>query len=67
MCDGPIQITVEVSVEEGVGKRVHGEMLCFGASCGVRTKFEISCSAPRDCSFGLFVKLMFQIQCLVLI
>ena len=35
--------------------------------CFLRTKFEISCSAPRDCSFGLFVKLMFQIQCLVLV
>ena len=25
--------------------------------CFLRTKFEISCSAPRDCSFGFFVKL----------
>ena len=46
MCDGLsfeglIQITVEVSVEEGVGKRVHVEMLCFGASCGPSLKFRV--------------------------
>ena len=35
--------------------------------CFLRTKFEILCSTLRDCSFGLFVKLMFQIQCLVLV